>query len=144
MHHSTVSRALRNDTIVKEETRKKVTEFARKYGYQVNMSALHLRGSIKNTIAVLVPNISHNFFSNIVSVITNMAYTRGYIVSVFQSNESARQEEEIINTLIQNNVAGVIASIAMETTNSAHFELLKKYRIPLVFFDRQHDRLVEI
>ncbi|MBN1926388.1 MAG: LacI family DNA-binding transcriptional regulator [Prolixibacteraceae bacterium] len=136
LHHSTVSRALRNNGGVKEETRKKVNEYAIENGYRINMSALHLRGSYKNTLAVVVPNINHNFFSNIISVFTNLAFQKGYVVSVFQSNESFQQEKEIINTLIKNNVAGVAASIAMETNTPEHFELLNHYRIPMVFFDR--------
>ncbi len=136
LHHSTVSRALRNDASVREETRIRVNNYAREYGYQINMSALHLRGNKSNTLAVVVPNINHNFFSNIISVFTNLAFQKGYVVSVFQSNESSILEGEIINALIKNNVAGVIASIAMDTSNPAHFELLQKYRIPLVFFDR--------
>lgn len=136
MHHSTVSRALRNDFRVKENTRKLVTEYAEKNGYQVNMSALQLRGSVKNVIAVVVPNVNHNFFSNIVSLITNRAVQHGYIVSVFQSNESYEQEQEIIKTVIQHNVAGVIASVTMETVHSDHFKKLKQFKIPLIFFDR--------
>jgi LacI family transcriptional regulator len=136
LHHSTVSRALHNDPAVKPETAKRVRAFAREMGYQVNMSALQLRGSIRNNIAVLVPNINHNFFSNIVSTLTDLAYRAGYIISVFQSNESYTLEKEIINTMIQNNVAGVIASISMGTSDSAHFRQLEKYQIPLVFFDR--------
>lgn len=136
LHHSTVSRALRNDSRVKEKTRKLVAEYADKNGYQVNMSALQLRGSVKNTIALIVPNINHNFFSNIVSIITNLAVEEGFIVSIFQSNESYKQEQEIINTIIQNNVAGVIASVTMETKNSDHFKKLDKFKIPLVLFDR--------
>jgi LacI family transcriptional regulator len=136
MHHSTVSRALRNDKSVKQETREKVNFFARANGYQINISALQLRGGSKNMIAVLVPNIHHNFFSNVVSIITNLAFVDGYIVSVFQSNEKYLQEKEIIKTLIRNNVAGVIASVSMETVDSEHFKKLKNYRIPLVFFDR--------
>lgn len=136
MHHSTVSRALRNDLRVKEKTRKKVVAYAERNGYQVNMNALQLRGSLKNTIALIVPNINHNFFSNIVSVITNLAVEKGYIVSIFQSNESYIQEKEIINSIIQNNTAGVIASVTMETKNSDHFKRLEKFKIPLVLFDR--------
>jgi LacI family transcriptional regulator len=136
LHHSTVSRALRNDLSVKAETREKVVEYASIHGYQINMSALELRGSKRNMIAVLVPNINHNFFSNIVSMITNLAYQKGYVVSVFQSNEKFQQEKEIIKTLISNNVAGVIASVSMETTDSEHLKELKNYHIPLVLFDR--------
>lgn len=136
LHHSTVSRALRNDTSVKTDTREKVIEYAKSHGYQINLSALQLRGSKKNMIAVLVPNINHNFFSNIVSTITNLAYEKGYVVSVFQSNEKYLQEKEIVNTLIQNNFAGVIASVSMETVDSEHLKQLKDYKIPLVLFDR--------
>ncbi|MFA9392156.1 MAG: LacI family DNA-binding transcriptional regulator [Prolixibacteraceae bacterium] len=136
MHHSTVSRALRNDKRVHEKTRKLVLAYAEENGYQVNMSALQLRGSLRNVIAVIVPNINHNFFSNIISLVTNLAEERGYIVSIFQSNESTVREKKIIDTVIQNNVAGVIASVAMNTTSSDHFKKLKNFHIPLVLFDR--------
>jgi LacI family transcriptional regulator len=55
LHHSTVSRALHNDAAVNPETARKVMELAHEMGYQVNMSALQLRGSIRNSIAVLFP-----------------------------------------------------------------------------------------
>ncbi len=136
IHHTTVSRALRNQGPVKDETRKRIIAYAEKHGYQVNMSALNLRGNVRNVLAVIIPGINHQFFSNIVSFFTDQAYQKGFIVSVFQSNESLAQEKEIINTVIQNNVAGVLASVSLETNDSAHFALLKEYKIPLVFFDR--------
>jgi len=136
VHHSTVSRALRNDPRVNEKTRDVVLNYARDHGYQTNMNAVQLRGNTNNTIALIVPNINHNFFSNIVSQLTDLAYQKGYVLSVFQTNEKYIQEKEIINTIIRHNFAGVIVSIARDTTNSDHFSLLKKFGIPLVFFDR--------
>jgi LacI family transcriptional regulator len=90
---------------------------------------------------VIVPNIYHNFFSNFVSIITRLAFASGYIVSVFQSEESMVQEKEIIKSIIQQNIAGVIASISMETTDVTHFQQLAQYKIPLVCFDRVHPTL---
>ncbi len=136
IHHSTVSRALRNDSRVKQETRDRILSYASKHGYKVNMNALQLRGSVRNIIAVIVPNIHHGFFSNMVSRIANQAKKDDYIVSVFQSNESLEEEKEVINTLIQNNVAGVIASLSLETQSVEHYKELKKFGIPLVLFDR--------
>ncbi len=136
IHHSTVSRALRDNNSVSIETRKKVNDYAREIGYQVNMNALQLRGSVKNMLAIVVPNIYHNFFSNIVSIVANLAFQKGFVVSIFQSNENYLQEKEILQTLIRNNVAGVVASISMETRDSGHFRELSRYRIPLVLFDR--------
>ncbi|MDA3879150.1 MAG: LacI family DNA-binding transcriptional regulator [Prolixibacteraceae bacterium] len=136
LHHSTVSRALRDEKSIHPDTRKKVLAYARQKGYQVNRSALHLRGGKNNVIGIVVPNIHHSFFSNYVSRVTNLAFEHGFVVSVFQSNESLVQEKEIIKALIQHNVAGVMASVSMETDNASHFSILKQFRIPLVLFDR--------
>ena len=136
IHHSTVSRALRNDPKVKEETRNKIRKYANENGYRLNINALKLRGEARNVIAVVVPNIHHSFFSNMVSYITNFAKADGYLVSIFQSNESLEEEKEIIGTLIQNNIAGLVASISLETVSSEHFQELSRFDTPLVFFDR--------
>ncbi len=136
IHHSTVSRALRNDPRVNENTRNLILAYAHEHEYQTNMNAVQLRGTGNNAIALIVPNINHSFFSDIVSKLTNLAYEKGYVISVFQSNEKYLQEKEIINTIIQHNFAGVIVSIAKDTVNSDHFRLLQKFGIPFVFFDR--------
>ena len=136
VHHSTVSRALRNDPRVNEVTRDAVLAYAREHEYQTNMNAVQLRGTSNNAIALIVPNINHSFFSDIVSKLTNLAYSKGYVISVFQTNEKYQQEKEIVNTIIRHNFAGVIVSIARDTVNSDHFGVLSKFGIPLVFFDR--------
>jgi len=136
VHHSTVSRALRNDPRVTVSTRDLVLACALKHEYQTNMNAVQLRGTSNNTVALIVPNINHTFFSDIVSQLSNLAYKRGYIISVFQSNEDYEQEVGIVNTIIKQNYAGVIASISKNTKDSRHFNLLKTFGIPLVFFDR--------
>ncbi|MDD4968133.1 MAG: LacI family DNA-binding transcriptional regulator [Paludibacter sp.] len=141
VHHSTVSRALRNDPRVNEKTRDLVLAYSLKHEYQTNMNAVHLRGTGNNTIALIVPNINHTFFSDIVSQLTNIAYKKGYILSVFQSNEDYEQEVGIVNTIIKHNYAGVIASISINTSDSKHFKLLSTFGIPLVFFDRICDDL---
>jgi len=115
--------------------------YARQKGYQINRNALHLRGTGSNIIGVVVPNIHHNFFSNFVSSIARMAFEFGYIVAVFQSEESVGQEKEVIKSIIQQNVAGVIASLSMETTDVEHFQQLSRYKIPLVCFDRISPKL---
>jgi LacI family transcriptional regulator len=100
MHHSTVSRALRSSSEINKETKNKVLKYAALKGYQVNRNAFHLRGTGSNIIGIIVPNIQHSFFSNFVSIVTRMAFDVGYIVAVFQSEESVEQEKEILNTLV--------------------------------------------
>lgn len=141
IHHSTVSRALRGSSEINAETREAIIQYASAKGYQINRNALHLRGAGSNIIGVIVPNIHHNFFSNFVSTITRLAFAKGYIVSVFQSEESVDQEKEIIKSIIQQNIAGVIASLSMESKDVSHFNQLEQFRIPLVGFDRIHPSL---
>jgi len=136
IHHSTVSRALRSSQEINVETRETIIKYATDKGYQVNLNALHLRGVGSNIIGVIVPNIHHSFFSNFVSIVTKLASASGYIVAVFQSEESVKQEQEIVKSIIQQNIAGVISSLSMETTNVSHFQQLDSYKIPFVCFDR--------
>lgn len=139
IHHSTVSRALRDDPRINFNTKKKIQDYARYHGYRHNIQAVHFRGKGGNVIAMVTPNINHRFFSNIINHMTNLAYENNFIISVFQSNENFELERSIIDKIIQQDVAGVIASISNKTASSDHFQELLKLNIPLVFFDRIPD-----
>lgn len=87
-------------------------------------------------IALIVPVINHSFFSNIADQLTLLASRNGYLISIFQTNESYEEELEIIKTVIRQKFAGVAVSIARNTRDSSHFKELIQAGIPLVFFDR--------
>lgn len=139
IHHSTVSRALRNNPRINKNTKKRIQDYARQHGYRQNMQAVHFRGDGGNVIALVTPNINHRFFSNIINHMTNLAYENNFVISVFQSNESFELERSIIDKIILQDVAGVIASISNKTASGNHFQELLKINIPLVFFDRTLD-----
>lgn len=139
VHHSTVSRAMRLDPRIKAETGEIIRNYARENGYYANLNALRLRNSMRNVIALIVPNINHRFFSNIINCLAGLCYEKDYILSIYQSNENFDHECSFIKKLIQQDVAGVIASISDKTTSSDHFRELNKLNIPLVFFDRVLD-----
>lgn len=136
IHHTTVSRALRGDSRISKETRNKVKAYANTVGYVVDQNALNFRNKTINTIALIVPNISHNIFSSFISLITDLANKEGLTVSVFQSKEQFDLEAKAVKTIIRHRVGGVIVSVTNETQNGKHFEPLTKFGIPLVFFDR--------
>ncbi len=136
IHHSTVSRALRMDPKINQHTGEMIRQYAKEHGYYVNLNALKLRGDLRNMIALIVPNINHRFFLNIIYHLTNISYENNYVLSIYQSNENFDHERSIIRKLIQQDVAGVIVSVSGETRSSDHFRELNKIGIPLVFFDR--------
>jgi len=57
-----------------------------------------------------------------------------------QSHDSTEREKKIVEAMKNHRVDGILVSIAKNTKDFAHFDMLKKYDIPVVFFDRVPDR----
>jgi LacI family transcriptional regulator len=85
---------------------------------------------------VIVPLLSHYYFSTVISGIEELAYNSGYKVIICQSGESYEREIILCQTLLSSKVDGLIVSISRETNNSDHFKVYQQKNIPLVFFDR--------
>ena len=64
---STVSRALKNNPDISEETRNMVHDYAKQHNYKPNAMALNLRTNRSNTIGVIIPQLVHHFFSCVLS-----------------------------------------------------------------------------
>lgn len=133
---STVSRALNNNPLISEATRKRIKETADKMGYRPNVLAANFRTKKTNTIGVIVPLINRHFFSSVISGIEDIAYENGFAVTIAQSNDAIDKEIKIANTFFSNRVDGLILSIGMETNTFDHLKLFSERNIPLVFFDR--------
>jgi DNA-binding LacI/PurR family transcriptional regulator len=132
---STVSRALRNASDVKIETRKAVLALAEELKYEPNRLAISLRERQTHTIGVIVPNLDY-VLSLMVRGIDEAALEAGYTVMVCQSNESFGRE--IVNTkrLLDSLVDGFIISVSSETKSFEHFKKITERNLPLVVFDR--------
>ena len=89
---STVSRALKDNPDISQETRNAVHTYAREHNYKPNALALNLRTSRSNTIGVIIPQLVHHFFSCVLSGIEETASQAGYNILVAQSNEKYEQE----------------------------------------------------
>lgn len=136
---STVSRALRNHPDISQQTKTKVQALAKKLDYHPNSIAKSLKKQKTYNIGVIVPDIRHDFFANIISGIEDVAYDRGYSILVSQSHENEEKECFNINAMISNRVDGLMISISQKTKNKAPFLSLKHRKIPFVFFDRVFD-----
>lgn len=133
---STVSRALSDHPDIKAETKARVKQLAKEFNYKPNPIARSLKNNRTTIIGVIVPEIKHDFFSSAISGIEDVAYHSGYTIIVCQSNESYEREVINTNSLVQQRVAGIAASISQDTKDDAHFKSVQERGIPLVFFDR--------
>lgn len=144
---STVSRALKDHPDISKSTKKAVKELAEKLDYEPNAVALSLLSSKSNNIGLIIPEIVHYFFSQVISGIEDVAYDAGYQVIICQSNESYSREAKSVQALLSSRIEGLILSISKETRDLEHLNHLRKKNIPIVFFDRvpndfQADRVI--
>lgn len=136
LNSSTVSRALNDSSRVKEKTKKRIVEKATELGYKRNFLASSLRKNRSNTIGVIVPKISKNFYSSSIAGIEERAYEAGISVIISQSLEKLTREKKLVNTLFSNQVDGILIAVSLETSQGLHLKNIKKAKLPLVFFDR--------
>lgn len=133
---STVSKALRNSYEISEDTRKKVLETAREMGYNPNPYAGALRNNKTKTIALLVPELTNNFFIQAISGAESVAQERDYHILIYNTMDNSAREQAILQHLQNGRVDGVIMSLASTTRTYDHLNELIHSGIPIVFFDR--------
>lgn len=133
---STVSRALKDDSIISIETRKKVKQRAREMGYQPNSIASSLRNKKTQTIGVITHRIDRHFQSNAISGIQDKAHEHGYNIIICQTNDDPTRELKQYQALFSSRIDGLISQLSMYTKNYDHFKLFLENDIPVVLFDR--------
>lgn len=133
---STVSRGLKDHPHIRKETIKKIKSTAHEMGYQRNKFASNLRQKHTNTIGVIVPKLNSYFMATVIAGMEKITNQHGYGLIISQSQESGKQEISCVNTLFNSRVDGLLVSLAFDTKNMDHFNVLLNKNIPIVFFDR--------
>jgi len=136
---STVSKALKDNPEISEETREKIKAFAKLYNYKPNNIALSLKNRKTKTIGVIIPEIVHYFFTTVISGIEEIANQKGYNVIIGLSNESFQKEVINMEMLANGSIDGFIISVSKETQflkDYHHIEETISQGMPIVMFDR--------
>ncbi|SDD20362.1 transcriptional regulator, LacI family [Mucilaginibacter pineti] len=133
---STVSRALHDHPSIGLTTRMKVKKLADELNYEPNQTAIFLQQGKTHTIGVILPELSEAFFSSAISAIEDTAYKKNYTVLLAQSHDDEQKEKQLVEKMKNHRVDGLLVSVGKNTSSFQHFESLKKYDIPVVFFDR--------
>ena len=138
---ATVSRALNDNPGISDTTRQTVKATAARLNYRHNKVASSLRLGKSNIIGVIIPSAETNFFGSVVHGIEKVANENNYNVLIYQSNELYEYEKKGLQTFLQSQVDGVLASISKETINLDHYSEIRNRGIPLILFDRTNDKL---
>jgi LacI family transcriptional regulator len=135
----TVSKSLRDHPDISTETKQKVKEKANELGYRRNRLAQSLTLNKTNTIGVIVPKISHTFFSDTLEGINDVAYDNDYEIVLCVSDEKEERERSHVDTLLSMQVDGLLISVSEETSSPEHLQEITNQGVPLVLFDRRVD-----
>lgn len=135
---TTVSKALKDYPDVNTNTKERVKAYAKKVNFTPNAYAAFLRTQQSKLIGVVIPRLNHFFFSNVLRGIMKAEEEEeeDYMVIVLSSDESYELEKKQINRLLQQNVDGILLSIADSTHDTKHIDAIIEQNIPLIFFDK--------
>ena len=136
---STVSRALHDHPSIGLRTKMAVKKLAGELNYEPNQTAIFFKQRKTFTLGLVLPNLREEFFSAAINGIEEVALDHQYIVLIGQSHDDLEREQKLVETMKNHRVDGILASISKSTTHIDHFEQMKNYDIPVVFFDRVPD-----
>ncbi len=137
---TTVSLVLnqRSGSRISEQTRKKVLQVAEELGYQPTGKELQVtQGVISNiplSIGLVISNITNPFFTELASVIEDVASHYGYNIILCTTQKSLEKESELLEILLRRKVNGLI--IAPVHSRESNLQNFLKQGIPVVFVDR--------
>ena len=133
---SVASRVLNKDATlsVREETRLKVLEAARKLGYQPHAGARALAGSRTRALALLIPDLTNPVYSRITRGAYLQARARGYAMLLAEDTEDEGVDEQFADLVASGRVDGLL--IASARPGHPLLGLLPKTDIPYLFVNR--------
>lgn len=132
----TVSRALNDRSNVDEKTKERVIEKARSMGYTPNHVAKSLVSNKTYTIGVVIPDITHAFFPEVVRGIEEITYNSDYQLLLTNANETFSREKNAVRALQSKRVDGILISSSQTVEDFSFYQEIIKGGTKVVFFDR--------
>ena len=135
--HATVSRALRDSSLISAEVRETIQRLAREMGYTPNAVAQSLKGRRSNTIGLVVTSIADPFYGRVVRGVDEVAKQAGVDVFLGVSYNNAEQELAVIESFHRRRVDGIITASSRLTNE--HVGQLKRIGVPIVLINQQSE-----
>ncbi len=128
---ATVSRIINKNGRYSKETEERVKAIIEENNYVPNMVAKGLRTNRMNNIGIIVPDITNEFFVQLVHEIEKSLFDYNYSSFICNTNEEADIEMKHLKMLRTQNVSGIV--YISGTNKSEYGDLLD---VPTVLIDR--------
>ncbi len=126
----TVSRALKADSSVSDETRRKVLKVVQDLNYVPDQMAGSLSSKRSGFVAVLVPSLNNLHFAETVQSLTNELETHGQQILLGYTDYSQEREERLIEMMLRRRPEAMVLSYDGHSARS--LDLLRRANIPIV------------
>ena len=133
---TTVSKVLNHHADIGSATRERVLAKVEELGYRPNAVARSLTLRRTNTLGVVIPDLMHSFFVEIVAGIESVVNERGYGLLLCCSAESAKKERSELEMLRSRQVDGLVLASANASGNTKLLQELQALGRALVMIDR--------
>jgi LacI family transcriptional regulator len=129
---TTVSRALANKPNVNEETRKKVIEYIE--SHQAVLASTHSTiGVTGRIVAVIIPDLSEDYFARVVHAIEDILWQQGSSMMLCETLEDPLKEKKYIEVLRKKKINNII--LATVSKDPERVRAYNKDSANIVFFD---------
>ena len=135
----TVSKVLRGNSDIGEETRKRVLKRMKELNYQPNMLARGLASGKTYTVGLVVPDLVHPFFAEFAKSLGAVLRESSRALILASSEEDPEIERQEIRTLLRRGIDVLL--IASCQPSLRNFYELGDERTPYLLFDRNFPHL---
>src|SRR5205823_2700260 len=108
--HSTVSRALRDSSLISADVRERIQQLAQQMGYTPNAIAQSLQTQRTNTIGLVVTSIDDPFMGDVVQGIEEVVQETDFSVVLSISHNDPDQEIAIMEAFHRRRVDGILVA----------------------------------
>jgi LacI family transcriptional regulator len=131
---STISAALNNSDYVSAEMRSRIEGAIKQLKYRPNDLARGLRLQKTHTIAIIVPDLSNNFYVDVVRGAKDYSASVNYTILIGDSREKWEEERHYLDSFHRRRVDGVVRVPALDAVAKRATPILGN--IPVVYADR--------
>ncbi|WP_159586093.1 LacI family DNA-binding transcriptional regulator [Chelativorans xinjiangense] len=133
---STVSLVLQGSALIRPETALRVRKAIEEVGYVYNRGAANLRKAHSNVVGMVINDLTNPFFAELAVGMERVFQSAGIVPFIANTAESPVRQGEVLKSLMEQGVAGLIVSPAHGTSPDA-FEHVRSAGIPVIFTMRR-------
>jgi LacI family transcriptional regulator len=133
---TTVSKVLNHHDDISPATRARVLAKVEELGYQRNAVARSLTLRRTHTLGIVIPDLMHSFFVEVIAGIEPVASARGYGLLLCSSGEDPGKERAELELLRGRQVDGVVLASAHGAGNTELLQQMVKRGTTIVMIDR--------